>query len=87
MTECDDGQTILALAAAGRGVGFSTDRPRFGAHPIVLLDDAEAGGHGRALGLPLHVAWLPGHFAEDIIESLARRIRVFNRAEGITLPD
>jgi DNA-binding transcriptional LysR family regulator len=83
VTECDDGQTILALAAAGRGVGFSTERPLYGAHQILVLDEAEA----RPLGLPLHVAWLPGHFAEDTIAALARRIRAFLAEQGTTLPE
>jgi DNA-binding transcriptional LysR family regulator len=85
VTECDDGQTILALAAAGRGIGFSTERAQYGAHPILILDDAR--GSERPLALPLHVAWLPGHFAEDTIEALARRIRAFLRAEQITLEE
>ena len=58
--ECDDGQTIMALAAAGRGIGISTDMPLYGAHPVTILS-----GDGSAktpLSLPLHVAWLPGHF-------------------------
>ena len=85
VTECDDGQTILALAAAGRGVGFSTDRPRYGAHPILVLDDR--GGDGRPLALPLHVAWLPGHFAEDAIAAFAGRIRTFLCENGIALAE
>jgi hypothetical protein len=39
------------------------------------------------LALPLHVAWIPGHFAEEVIERIARRIRGFLRAEGITLDE
>lgn len=85
VTECDDGQTILALAAAGRGCGFSTDRPQYGAHPILILDDA--GGAGRPLALPLHVAWLPGHYAEEAIATLAVRLRAFLRENGITIAE
>lgn len=84
VTECDDGQTILALAAAGRGVGFSTDRPQYGVHTVLVRDEAAA---GRVLSLPLHVAWLPGHFAESTIEAIAHRIRRFLREQGIILPD
>jgi DNA-binding transcriptional LysR family regulator len=85
VTECDDGQSIMALAVAGHGVGFSTERPLYGGHPILVLDD-EA-GEGRPLGLPLHVAWIPGHYAETIIEELALRIREFLRTEGIALAE
>ncbi|MCI9889029.1 LysR family transcriptional regulator [Micrococcales bacterium 31B] len=72
VTECADGQTIMALAAAGRGVGFATEPPRFGAHALRVLD-----GDGTPLSVPLHVAWVPGHFAEAVIESLALRLRDF----------
>lgn len=93
-TECDDGQTILALAAAGRGVGFSTERALYGAHAILVLDDGAGGGAmagdgrggGRPLSLPLHVGWLPGHFAEATIEALAHRMRAFMAGIGLTLP-
>jgi DNA-binding transcriptional LysR family regulator len=84
VTECDDGQSIMALAVAGHGVGFSTERPLYGAHPILVLDDEAAGA--RPLGLSLHVAWLPGHYAETVIEELALRIRGFLQSEGIALP-
>ncbi|MEA5455767.1 LysR family transcriptional regulator [Sinomonas sp. JGH33] len=87
VTECDDGQTVVALAAAGRGVGFATEGSLYGAHPIVVLDDARAGGASRPLALPLHVAWIPGHFAETIIEGIAHRIRDFLTAQGITLAE
>ncbi|SDJ62258.1 DNA-binding transcriptional regulator, LysR family [Arthrobacter cupressi] len=83
VTECDDGQSIMALAVAGHGVGFSTERPLYGAHPILVLDDDDSGA--RPLGLALHVAWLPGHYAEAVIEELALRIRDFLQAEGIAL--
>lgn len=76
-TECDDGQTIMALAAAGHGVGITTDQPLYGAHPILVL-----GPEGRPLDLGLHVAWIPGHFAEDVIVGIARRIRGFLRESG-----
>lgn len=83
VTECDDGQSIVALAVAGYGVGFSTERPLYGAHPILVLD--EDSSQPRPLGLSLHVAWLPGHYAEAIIEEMALRIREFLQAEGMSL--
>jgi len=87
VTECDDAQTVMALAAAGRGVGFATERPSYGAHPIVVLDQPGRDGGADPLSLPLHVAWLPGHFAEHVIEQLAHRIRSFLHREGITLEE
>jgi len=76
MHECDDGQTILALASAGQGVGVTTELSQFDAHPMRI---AAAGAQTRpdagALHLPLHVAWPPDHFAADIIRALAQRIR------------
>lgn len=83
VTECDDGQSIMALAVAGHGVGFSTERPLYGGHPILVLD--EEAETARPLGLPLHVAWIPGHYAETVIESVAHRIRKFLQSENITL--
>lgn len=71
-TECDDGQTIMALAAAGHGVGVTTDQPLYGAHPVLLL-----GHEGQLLELGLHVAWIAGHFAEETIGRIARRIRTY----------
>ncbi|WP_369745536.1 LysR family transcriptional regulator [Paenarthrobacter sp. AMU7] len=83
LTECDDGQTIMALAAAGHGVGFSTDRPLFGIHAINVLD--ETVNPPRPLSLPLHVVWQQGHFAEASIQQLAHRIQRFLVEHEITL--
>jgi DNA-binding transcriptional LysR family regulator len=77
VTECDDGQTIMALAAAGHGLGVTTDRPNYAAHPIRILAGHEPGTAPAALLLPLHVAWIPGHFAEESIHAVARRLRDF----------
>jgi DNA-binding transcriptional LysR family regulator len=87
VTECDDGQAVVALAAAGRGVGFVTEGALYGAHPIIVLHDARSDGKLEPLALPLHVAWIPGHFAEETIERIAHRIRGFLTAEGITIDE
>jgi hypothetical protein len=53
-----------------------------------VLDDAgpDSANQGpRPLALPLHIAWIPGHYAEEVLEQLARRIRDFLIREGITL--
>ncbi|GAB4098126.1 LysR family transcriptional regulator [Sinomonas halotolerans] len=81
VTECDDGQTIMALAAAGHGIGITTDQPLYGARPVRLL-----GAGGSPLDLGLHVAWLPGHFAEDTISGIAARLRGFLREAGAVIP-
>jgi len=74
--ECDDGQTILALAAAGQGVGVTTELSQFDAHPMrIIAAGTNAQLKAGALDLPLHVAWPPDHFAADIILALAGRIR------------
>lgn len=82
VSECDDGQTILALAAAGHGIGITTDRPRFGVHGLRILTrrpgkDAEP----DVLQLPLHATWTPGHFAEATIRSISASIRSFLETE------
>ncbi|MFD1213698.1 LysR family transcriptional regulator [Arthrobacter sp. GCM10027362] len=88
VSECDDGQTIIALAAAGQGIGITTDQPLFGAHPVRILDGQPGAGPGRqTLQLPLHVTWMPGHFAEETIRAVAARLRRFLHAQGAVLPE
>ncbi|MET1085804.1 MAG: LysR family transcriptional regulator [Arthrobacter sp.] len=86
VSECDDGQTIMALAAAGHGIGVTTDLPAYGAHPIRILAGSN-GQPGRALRLPLHAAWIPGHFAEDTIRAVAVRLREFLNRQGALVQD
>jgi DNA-binding transcriptional LysR family regulator len=81
VSECDDGQTIMALAAAGHGIGVTTDLPAYGTHPIRILVGAE-GTPGQILRLPLHTAWIPGHFAEKAIRTTALRLRDFLNGRG-----
>ena len=84
ISECEDGQTTLALAAAGHGVGLSTDQPMYGAYPLSVTTDAQDSS-SRILQLQLHMAWLPGHFAAEAIRQVALRIRDFTRDRKITL--
>ncbi|MDQ0691169.1 LysR family transcriptional regulator [Arthrobacter sp. W4I7] len=81
VSECDDGQTIMALAAAGHGIGVTTDLPAYGTHPIRILAGAQ-GKPGHVLRLPLHTAWIPGHFAEKAIRATALRLRDFLNGRG-----
>ncbi|GAB2732496.1 LysR family transcriptional regulator [Sinomonas soli] len=72
LTECDDGQTIIALAAGSHGIGITTDQPLYGAHPVALR-----GADAAIIDLGLHATWIPGHFAEETIRQIALRIRLF----------
>jgi len=61
--ECDDGPTIIALAAAGHGVGITTEQPQWGVRPLRLDDDG--------LTVPMWLAWRPDHFAAHEIARTA----------------
>jgi DNA-binding transcriptional LysR family regulator len=86
--ECDDGLSIQALAAAGRGVGITTDLPHYGVHPMLLRAGAGRGSDRSRAGLqlPLHVAWLPSHYAGETIRGLAGRLREFLGRQGAVVP-
>ena len=86
--ECDDGLSIQALAAAGHGVGITTDLPHYGVHPILVRTKParEADSLREALLLPLHAAWLPNHYAAEVIRRLTERLREFLDAQGATRP-
>lgn len=86
VSECDDGQTIMALAAAGHGIGVTTDLPAYGTYPIRILAGAE-GRPRQVLRLPLHTAWIPGHFAEKAIRETAVRLREFLNGRGALVED
>ncbi|MHA6627776.1 LysR family transcriptional regulator [Pseudonocardia sichuanensis] len=73
--ECDDGGTAQAVAASGKGVAVVTDGPRYGVHPVPVLGDV--GEPASALGVPLHVAWEPHHYAAEVIAALAARLATF----------
>lgn len=85
ITECDDGQTIVALAVAGHGVGITTELRRYEAHRIRIVASAH-GQPSEIIRLPLHAAWPPGHFAEGTILSIASRLKRFLDEQEITLP-
>ncbi|WP_336714135.1 LysR family transcriptional regulator [Arthrobacter sp. USHLN218] len=82
--ECDDGLSIQALAAAGHGVGVTTDLPHYGVHPLIVRSHSTRGDDAieKALLLPLHAAWQPSHYAGATIRGLAQRLRVFLDAQG-----
>lgn len=73
-TECDDGLSLMALAASGRGVAVSTELPDFGVRRVDIVDREDTAQPGLLL-LRMHVAWHRGHFAQRTIEDLAERMR------------
>lgn len=78
--ETDDGAAIQALAAAGRGVGLTTEFGAFDSRPVrvTLPAAAEAGsGERPTLALPVHAVWRPDHYARTVIAGIAERIRDF----------
>ncbi|MGJ7541105.1 LysR family transcriptional regulator [Brevibacterium luteolum] len=81
--ETDDGAAIQALAAAGRGVGVTTEFGFFDTRPVrVILPAAATAGTGKriTLTLPVHAVWRPGHYARTVIADIAERIRDFAHA-------
>ena len=74
--ECDDGLTILALAASGHAVGITSERGAFDVHAMALRSAAAHELDG-GLRVPLHAAWSPTHYAGGVIEDLGRRLRDF----------
>ncbi|MGH3587929.1 MAG: LysR family transcriptional regulator substrate-binding protein, partial [Pseudonocardia sp.] len=73
--ECDDGRTAQAIAASGKGVAVVTDSPRYGAHPVPVRERPDA--PDSTLGVPLHVAWNPDHYAAPTIAALSRRLAAY----------
>lgn len=71
--ECEIPHAVQALAAAGFGVGVVSDRPRFGAHQVLLSQV----GNRTPLCVPLFAAWDPGHYAAPVLREFARRIGRF----------
>lgn len=73
-TECDDGLTIMALVASGRGIGISTELPAYGVGGIDVVDrDGDSAAMKPALRL--HLAWHRGHYAQEKIIQIATSLR------------
>jgi DNA-binding transcriptional LysR family regulator len=71
--ECDDGPTLMALAASGRGVGVSTEVVNFGVRALDIVDDVddpEASGPELAM----YMAWYRGHYADQVLRDLAHNL-------------
>jgi DNA-binding transcriptional LysR family regulator len=79
LIECSNPQVAQALAAAGRGVAVVSDDPRFGLHPLEIVD------RDRPLRIRLFAAWDREHHAAPTLSELARRLEAFVRARyGLT---
>ncbi|WP_171021283.1 MULTISPECIES: LysR family transcriptional regulator [Glutamicibacter] len=72
--ECEDGLAISALVASGRGVGVGTELPSFGNRRVAIIESREVQPSVRPT-LNLHLAWHRGHYAEERIRDIARRMR------------
>ena len=73
--ECDQSQTVQALAANDRGVGVVTDLPRYGLYGVLI--QASPRTPELSLGVSLHAAWDRQHYSTRTLESLAQRLRDF----------
>jgi DNA-binding transcriptional LysR family regulator len=73
--ECDQSQTIQALAATGRGVGVVTDLPRYGLYGVLIQSSPRT--PEVSLGITLHAAWDHQHYSTRTLESLAQRLKDF----------
>lgn len=85
LIECELARVIQAHASAGRGVGIVTDYPRFGLHSVTVAEAAPQGA--RVLGITLHAAWWPSHFAARKIEVLAHGLGAYFEGTGTTVRD
>lgn len=85
-TECDDGLTIMALVASGRGIGISTELPAYG---VQRIDIVEREGDSPAVrpALRLHLAWHEGHYAQEKIIEIAARLRPWVEQRQVGDPD
>jgi len=58
-----------ALAASGRGVAILSDDPRFGLHPVKIIDE------GGLVTVAMYASWDRSHYAADLIERCALRLQ------------
>jgi DNA-binding transcriptional LysR family regulator len=58
-----------ALAASGRGVAILSDDPRFGLHPLRIIDE------GGLVTVAMYASWDRSHYAADLIERCALRLQ------------
>lgn len=83
LEECDDGHTILALAASGQGVAVTTDQAQFGALGVDIEepgggDPDTAGQPDRArLAVTLYAAWDPTHYGAATLEQLVSELQAY----------
>ena len=83
LEECDDGHTILALAASGQGVAVTTDQAQFGTFGVDIEepggsapDAAEQPDHS-GLAVTLYAAWDPAHYGAVMLEQLVSELQAY----------
>lgn len=74
--ETQSTQASQALAAANRAVCISSDDPRFGLHPLLIVKNESA----MPISITLYCAWDPGHFATKQIKQVAEALRKYYEA-------
>jgi DNA-binding transcriptional LysR family regulator len=83
LEECDDGHTILALAASGQGVAVTTDQAQFGALGVDIEEpgdgkpDATGRPDGARLAVTLYAAWDPTHYGAATLERLVSELQAY----------
>ncbi|MFJ3959158.1 LysR family transcriptional regulator [Arthrobacter sp. NPDC090010] len=73
LLECEEGSNILALAAAGFGIGITTEPSGYGTWGCDLVDP----GSAERTQTGLWMAWRPGHYAESWLREIAEDLRAF----------
>ncbi len=73
--ECDDADTVHALAASGRAVTVGTVPAPEGVLGLPLVVTDEDGPH--PVVITLHAAWEPHHYAADAVAMLAGRLEAW----------
>ncbi len=80
--QTDSPQIAQAMAASGHGVAVVSDDPRYGLHPMSILD-----ANGDALRIPLFAAWNPTSYASPTIAPWVEALAAFCAAHfGAELP-
>lgn len=70
--QTDSPQIAQAMAASGHGVAVVSDDPRYGLHPMSILDAS-----GEALRIPLFAAWNPTSYASATIAPWVEALAMF----------
>lgn len=80
--QTDSPQIAQAMAASGHGVAIVSDDPRYGLHPIGILD-----ANGALLRIPLFAAWNPTSYASPTIGPWVEAFAAFCAVHLGAVPD